>query len=106
MKQLRDRYENQDDATTFPTREVTWDEQPMVAIRLPDQRETAWILVRPSIWERIVQALQHLREPEPDENRAPIAATPLPDVLPPQMQQRVESPAWTPATESLCSLWR
>jgi len=31
-----------------------------------------------------------LREPEPDEKRAPIAATPLPDVLPPQMQQRVE----------------
>ena len=79
-----------DIATTFPTREVTWDDQPMVAIRLPDQRETAWILVRPSIWERIVQALQHLREPEPDENRAPIAAIPLPDVLPPQMQQRVE----------------
>lgn len=77
-------------ATAFPTREVTWDEQPMVAIRLPDQRETAWILVRPSIWERIVQALQHLREPEPDENQAPTAAPSLPDVLPPQMQQRVE----------------
>jgi len=79
-----------DVATTFPTREITWDEQPMIAIRLPDQRETAWILVRPSIWERITQALQHLREPEPDEKRAPIAAPPLPDVLPPQMQQRVE----------------
>ncbi len=81
-----------DVATAFPTREVTWDEQPMVAIRLPDQRETAWILVRPSIWERIVQALQHLREPEPqpDEKGAPSAAPPLPDVLPPQMQQRVE----------------
>ncbi len=79
-----------DVATAFPTREVIWDEQPMLAIRLPDQRETAWILVRPSIWERIVHALQHLREPEPDEKRAPIAATPLPDVLPPQMQQRVE----------------
>src|SRR5260370_36611502 len=79
-----------DVATAFPTREVTWDEQPMVAIRLPDQRETAWILVRPSIWERIVQALQHLREPEPqpDEKGAPSAAPPLPDVLPPQMQQR------------------
>ncbi len=79
-----------DVAIAFPTREVIWDEQPMLAIRLPDQRETAWILVRPSIWERIVHALQHLREPEPDEKRAPIAATPLPDVLPPQMQQRVE----------------
>jgi hypothetical protein len=79
-----------DAATAFPTREVTWDEQPMVAIRLPDQRETAWILVRPSIWERIMQALQHLREPEPDENREPRAAIPLPDVLPPQLQQRVE----------------
>src|SRR6266566_4750912 len=79
-----------DVATAFPTREVIWDEQPMLAIRLPDQRETAWILVRPSIWERIVHALQHLREPELDEKRASIAATPLPDVLPPQMQQRVE----------------
>lgn len=62
----------------------------MVAIRLPDQRETAWILVRPSIWERIVQGLQHLREPKPDEKRAPLAVTPLPDVLPPQMQRRAE----------------
>ena len=79
-----------DVATTFPTREVTWDEQPMVAIHLPDQRETAWILVRPSIWERIVVALQHLREPEPDKNQAPTAAPSLPDVLPPKMQQRVE----------------
>jgi RNA polymerase sigma-70 factor, ECF subfamily len=79
-----------DVATAFPTREVTWDEQPMVAIRLPEQRETAWMLVRPSIWERIMKGLQHLREPEPDEKRAPIAATPLPDILPPQMQQRVE----------------
>jgi hypothetical protein len=81
-----------DVATAFPTREVIWDEQPMVAIRLPDQRETAWILVRPSIWERIVRALQHLREPEPrpDEKGTPGTAPPLPDVLPPQMQQRVE----------------
>jgi RNA polymerase sigma-70 factor, ECF subfamily len=77
-----------DVATAFPTREVTWDEQPMVAIRLPDQRETAWMLVRPSIWERIMKGLQHLREP--DEKRAPLAAPPFPDVLPPQMQQRVE----------------
>jgi RNA polymerase sigma-70 factor (ECF subfamily) len=81
-----------DVAIAFPTREVTWDEQPMVAIRLPDQRETAWMLVRPSIWERITRELQHLREPEsrPDEKQAPSTATPLPDVLPPQMQQRVE----------------
>jgi RNA polymerase sigma-70 factor (ECF subfamily) len=79
-----------DVATTFPSREVTWDEQPMVAIRVPDKRETAWILVRPSIWERIVQALQHLRDFEPEENRAPIAAIPFPDVLPPQKQQQVD----------------
>jgi hypothetical protein len=79
-----------DVATAFPTREVTWDEQPMMAIRLPNQRETAWILVRPSIWERIVQALQHLRDVEPGENHAPTAVTPLPEVLPPQMQQQVE----------------
>ena len=79
-----------DVAAAFPTREVTWDEQPLVAIRLPDRRETAWMLVQPSTWERIMRALQHLREPESDEKQVPLAAPPLPDVLPPQMQQRVE----------------
>jgi RNA polymerase sigma-70 factor (ECF subfamily) len=79
-----------DITTAFPTREVTWDDQPMVAIRVPDPRETAWVLARPSIWERLTQALQRLREPEQEENRSPIAATPLPDVLPPLKQQRVE----------------
>ncbi len=77
-------------ATTFPTREVTWDEQPMVAIRLPDQRETAWVLVPPSIWEKITRQLQRLREPRQKQERAPLAANPVPDVLSPQLQQQVE----------------
>ena len=79
-----------DMATTFPTRQVTWDEQPMIAIRLPDQREPAWILVRPSIWGRIAKELQYFRELEHNEEQAPPVAKPVPDVLPPQMQQRVE----------------
>ena len=85
-----------DVATTFPTREVTWDDQPMVAIRLPHQRETAWILVQPRIWERIVEPLQHLQKPEPSEEQTPDVAEPvqdgkhLSDVLPPEIQQQVE----------------
>jgi RNA polymerase sigma-70 factor, ECF subfamily len=79
-----------DIATTFPTREVTWDEQPMLAIRLPDQREPAWILVRPSIWGAIAKELRHFCELEHNEEQAPPVAKPVPDVLPPQMQQRVE----------------
>jgi len=79
-----------DVATTFPTREITWDEQPMIAIRLPDQRETAWILVRPSIWGTIAKGLQHFRELEHNEEQAPTVAKPVPNVLPIQMQQRVE----------------
>jgi RNA polymerase sigma factor (sigma-70 family) len=77
-------------ATTFPTRDVTWDEQPMVAIRLPDQRETAWVLVPPSIWEKITRQLQGLREPRRRQERAPLAAPPVPEVLSPQHQQQVE----------------
>jgi hypothetical protein len=79
-----------DFATTFPTRDVTWDEQPMVAVRLPDQRERAWILVPPAIWEKMMRQLQGLREPRQKQERASLAATPFPDVLPPQLQQQVE----------------
>src|SRR5258708_6210366 len=67
-----------DVATTLPTREITWDEQPMIAIRLPDQRETAWILVRPSIWGTIAKGLQHFRELEHNEEQAPTVAKPVP----------------------------
>jgi hypothetical protein len=79
-----------DFATTFPTRDVTWDEQPMVAVRLPDQRERAWILVPPAIWEKMMRQLQGLREPRQKQERASLAAIPVPDVLSPQLQQQVE----------------
>jgi RNA polymerase sigma-70 factor (ECF subfamily) len=77
-------------ATAFPTREVTWDEQPLVAIRLPDQRETAWLLVPPLIWEKITRQLQGLREPRQKEEQALGGSSTIPDVLPPQVQQQVE----------------
>jgi RNA polymerase sigma-70 factor (ECF subfamily) len=94
-----------DIATTFPTRETTWDGQPMIAIRAPDQavsprhkphpdqRETAWILVRPETWERITEMLQHLQKPEEhNEEQEPkrTVANPFPNGLPPEIQQRVE----------------
>jgi len=77
-------------ATTFPSRDVTWDGQPMVAVRLPDQRERAWVLVTPAIWEKMMRQLQGLREPRQQKEQAPLAATPVPDVLPPQLQQLAE----------------
>lgn len=88
-------------ATALPIREVTWDEQPMIAIRLPDQardvlphqRETAWTLVRPEIWEGITHMVQRLQKPEHNEaDKAPTPpmADPFPDGLPLQIQQRVE----------------
>lgn len=94
-----------DIATTFPTREVTWDGQPMIAIRLPDQaasprrephpdqKETAWILVQPGVWERITGMLQRLQKPEEhneEQQSAHTIANPFPDGLPPEVQQRVE----------------
>jgi hypothetical protein len=79
-----------DFATTFPTRDVTWDEQPMVAVRLPDQRERAWVLVPPAVWEKMMRQLQGLREPRQKQERASLAAIPVPDVLSPQLQQQVE----------------
>ena len=91
-----------DIATIFPTREVTWDEQPMIAIRIPnqaassrqvprpDQQETAWMLVRPEIWQRITRMLQHLHRSEPAEESERTVTNPFPDGLPPEIQQRVE----------------
>lgn len=79
-----------DFASTFPTRDVTWDEQPMVAIRLPDQRETGWVLAPPAIWEKITRQLQGLREPGQKKERAPLAANSVPDVLSPQHKFQVE----------------
>jgi RNA polymerase sigma-70 factor (ECF subfamily) len=91
-----------DIATTLSTREVTWDEQPMIAIRVPDQaasprkvsrpdqQETAWILVRPEIWERITRMLQHLHTSASGEEPAHTITNPFPDGLPPDIQQRIE----------------
>ena len=62
----------------------------MVAIHLPDQRETAWLLVPPLIWEKITRQLQGLREPRQKKERAPGVATPIADVLPPQILQQAE----------------
>jgi RNA polymerase sigma factor (sigma-70 family) len=85
-----------DVAAIFPTREVIWDDQPMVAIHLPHQQETAWILVQPSVWEKITEPLHHLQRPEQSEEQTPDVAQPipdgkpLPDVLPPEIQQQIE----------------
>ena len=71
-----------DVASTFPTREVTWDEEPMVAIRLPNQRETAWILVRPHVWDNNRQAFAapaKFLARNPEEQTQPAGPTkPLP----------------------------
>ncbi len=63
---------------------------PVSTVKLPDQRETAWLLVPPLIWEKITRQLQGLREPRQKEEQAPGATTPIPDVLPPQVQQQAE----------------
>ena len=44
-------------STRVPTREVTWEEQPMIAIHLPEPQETAWLLVRPQVWAQITARL-------------------------------------------------
>ena len=77
-------------ATTFPTHEVTWDAQPMMAIRLPDQREASWLLIPPTLWEKITQQWQALRDPGQQDEQAPLAANPVPDALTPHIQQQVE----------------
>ncbi|HEV2655224.1 MAG TPA: bifunctional nuclease domain-containing protein [Ktedonobacteraceae bacterium] len=77
-------------ATSFPTREVTWDEQPMVAIQLPDRRETGWLLVPPLVWEKITRQLQGLRRPGQKKERTPGTAPSLPDILPLEILQRAE----------------
>jgi RNA polymerase sigma-70 factor, ECF subfamily len=91
-----------DIATTFPTREVTWDEQPMIAIRIPnqatpsrqvphsEQQETAWVLVRPAVWERITRMLRHLHKAETDEEPERIVTNPFPNGLPSEIRQRID----------------
>jgi RNA polymerase sigma-70 factor, ECF subfamily len=79
-----------DFATTFPTREITWDTQPMLAIRLLDQRETSWLLVPPALWKKITQQWQALRDPGQSNEPAPLATNPVADVLTPRVQQQAE----------------
>lgn len=78
-----------DPAITFPTREVTWDAQPMIAIQLPNQEEASWLLVPPALWEKVMQQWQALRTPEQHES-APSAASSVPDALVPHIQQQAE----------------
>lgn len=78
-----------DPATTFLTREVTWDAQPMLAIQLPNQEEASWLVVSPELWEKVMQQWQILRDPKQHEP-APFAAKPVPDTLTPHVQQQAE----------------
>src|SRR5258708_8303341 len=72
-------------ATTFLTREVTWDSQPMIAIRLPDQREEGWLLLPPTLWEKITQQWQALPDPV-QQNEQPLPLpNPIPDLLTPHI---------------------
>jgi len=47
---------------TFPTRELTVDDQPMLAVQLPNSGAPAWLVVRPDLWERFIALLQRMRE--------------------------------------------
>ena len=74
----------------FPAREVTWDAQPMVAIRLTSQREAGWLLIPPTVWAKIRRQWQLVREPQPENEPAPRIAPPAPDGLSPQQKLQVE----------------
>ena len=62
----------------------------MVAIQLPDRRETGWLLVPPLVWEKVTRQLQGLRRSGQKRERAPGTAPSLPDILPPEILQRAE----------------
>ena len=79
-----------DPATTFSTREVTWDAQPMLAIQLPNQEEASWLLMPPTLWETMTQEWQALRDPEQQHEPAPFAANSGPAALTPRIQQQAE----------------
>jgi RNA polymerase sigma-70 factor, ECF subfamily len=75
-------------STRLPTREVTWEEQPMVAIHLPEPQETAWLLVRPQVWTQIttwVQQFPYKTLPTPSSSEHG------PDELKDSVQQAVET---------------
>jgi RNA polymerase sigma-70 factor (ECF subfamily) len=88
--------------TTFSPRKVVWDEQPMIAIRVPNQaaathqreehRKPAWILVQPGIWKEVEEMMQRLQKPEHNEEQEAThtVANPFPNGLPLELQQQVE----------------
>lgn len=77
-------------AAAFPTRQVTWDAQPMIAIHLPDQRAASWLLVAPSLWEQITQEWQSWRELGQEQEQPSFTVTSVPETLTPQLQQQAE----------------
>ena len=42
-------------STSFATRQLEWEGQPMVAVRLPVAGEAAWLLVEPALWTQITE---------------------------------------------------
>jgi RNA polymerase sigma-70 factor, ECF subfamily len=75
-------------STRLPTREVTWEEQPMIAIHLPEPQETAWLLVRSQVWAQIttwVQRFPYTTKPTPSPGEH------SPDELKGSIQQAVET---------------
>lgn len=79
-----------DPATTFSTREVTWDAQPMLAIQLPNQVQASWLLLPPALWETMMQEWQTLRNSKQQHEPAPFATHSVPDTFPPPLQQQAE----------------
>jgi bifunctional DNase/RNase len=83
-----------DPVTAFTPREIVWDEQPMTAIKLPDEHEALWLLVRPEIWNEITRGLGNLQQTEPAEKQAaeitPTQAEPLAEPLAEAVKQKVE----------------
>ncbi|HET8844510.1 MAG TPA: bifunctional nuclease domain-containing protein, partial [Ktedonobacteraceae bacterium] len=72
-------------ASVFPTLQVIWNTQPMTALRLFDQEEGSWLLLLPSLWEKIEQQWKALRSSErPDE----ASVKPFPLALTPQLQEQ------------------
>src|SRR5262249_47245632 len=58
----------------FSVRAATWDTQPVVALRLPNQEEGCWLLMPPACWEQILQEWQVLHASEVPAP-TPLAAT-------------------------------
>jgi RNA polymerase sigma-70 factor (ECF subfamily) len=69
--------------------EVTWEGQAMVALHIPEQQASSWMLVPPKEWRRLDKAFKGLQNTEQIEQPTPVK--PVPDVLPVQIQQQVEA---------------